>query len=317
MTSGNIREKITATGYLRGEQIIGGNMDQNGFKTLGLSVKNILSFSPYIPKNMIDLIRLKTAGGFGLVKGEKVSVGALLYNASDGKDTVILESLFVDGDERNKGGGTALYDAFEEKMVDEGFKEILVHTFPAADDGLKSFLESKGFVFLDLTFIDEDNPIVSMRKAIGDSIPREFEMPYGAFLITRINGLSKILSDFGDGYEHRVYSDMYDSSIRLIREDDKREVILRYSIDDTEDPGNWNYHLSIISGIPLKSLDAPEKERLSKWKDESSLISFSEDENGMFYARAEIIEGEGLTEPAVLKTVLDGFITELDELKAL
>lgn len=164
-----------------------------------------------------------------------------------------------------------------------------------------------------LSFLGEFIYYTTLRltKKLEDPIPESFAVPYGAFLIPRINGVSKMLSDFGEGYEHTVAYDSEGVGIHILRGRDKPDVYLQYELEDTENAGD--YTLSLITGFYKPSLTASDFERISEWKEESDMCSFSEDEEHIF-ARAVILESEGLVNPDFLKTVLDGFMAEIDNM---
>lgn len=164
-----------------------------------------------------------------------------------------------------------------------------------------------------------DNPsyvaCLNMAKTIGEDIPVRFEMNYGAFVIPRINGISKMLSDFGEGYEHFVTYLEEDSVINLFRDEGKRQISLHYEVEDTNNAED--YVLSMITCIDKDELTEEEKELIPKWKENSALCSFTEEPGGRIYARAAVIENDGLVDPNFFKAVLDGFMTEVDSLQGI
>ena len=152
---------------------------------------------------------------------------------------------------------------------------------------------------------------VNMARTIGEKTPEKFEMPHVALLIPRINSISRMLSDFGDGYENTVTYTKGDAIINLVRSEDKPEIYLHYEVEDAEN--DEDFVLSMITCINKSELTKEQLESLSMWKEESILCSFTEDEDHLF-ASAAIIENRGPVSPELLKTVLDGFMREIDNL---
>ena len=153
---------------------------------------------------------------------------------------------------------------------------------------------------------------LDMAKTIEDGPGEKITMPHVAFLIPRINGLSKMLSDFGDGYEHSLTYTNQDAIISLLREDDRLPVYIHYEVAD--DDKAEEYELSIQTCIYRVDLTDEQIKRVSSWKEESSLCSFIEDDEGRIFVRAAVLENRGLTDPDFFKTVLDGFIAEIDNM---
>ena len=156
---------------------------------------------------------------------------------------------------------------------------------------------------------------VDMAKSLADDIPEEFAVDESSFLIPRINGISRMLSDFGEEYSHEVYITSGSAVIELDRAFPKRPVSIYYEYDDT-DP-RTPYTLNLISGFGTSGLLEADRIKIDEWKKESTLVEVSEDEKEkMIYAKTSLVEGQGLSAPGSLKSVLDSFISEIDQLSA-
>ena len=156
---------------------------------------------------------------------------------------------------------------------------------------------------------------IDMAKTVSFNIPDFFDVPHSAFIVPRINGLSKMLSDFGEGYEHTVAYAGDNATINILRDADKPEVYLNY---DLTDKGNAEgYELTMITCFYKSSLTKEQQEKFSKWREESAICSFTEDDDGHIFARAAIVEGKGLVSPTLLKAVLDSFMAEIDNMCSL
>ena len=230
----------------------------------------------------------------------KESKNYCLADKDDDGNIIILKSKL----DMNDSPG---YFLFLEYVMANYVKDLTDSTklyITVSTDRIAEIIESLSFLS-EFTF----SSTIYLAKTIGEEIPEGFEIPYGAFLVPRINGISKMLSDFG--YEHSVLYEAYNSSIHILREKDKQDVYLQYELSDTENADG--YELSIITGFYKPGLTQEELERISRWKEESAMCSFTEDEKRIF-VRAVIVESAGLVTPELLQTVLDGFMAEVDNL---
>ncbi len=157
--------------------------------------------------------------------------------------------------------------------------------------------------------------VLEMAKTIGDASLEKIELKEIHTIIPRIQGLSKILEDLGDKYRHNLYVSEEDAIINLIREEGKLPVSLHYEVTEPETASA--YTLKILSAIDLKELNARELDRVRHWQKESTMVSFNEDREGNLYVRTFLLEREHLTDPVLLKEVLDGFMLELDNFASL
>ncbi len=157
--------------------------------------------------------------------------------------------------------------------------------------------------------------VLVMAKNINDSILEVTDLKEIHTIIPRIQGLSKILEGLGDKYRHRLYVSEEDAIINLIREDGKLPVSLHYEVTEPETASA--YTLKILAAIDLKELDARELDRVRQWQKESTMVSFNEDGVGNLYVRTFLLEREHLTDPELLKEVLDAFMLELDNFSGL
>ena len=165
-----------------------------------------------------------------------------------------------------------------------------------------------------LSFKDEFEYLgtVNLAKAIQDKSQNAPQLSYRALVIPRINGVSKMLSDFGEGYEHTVAYAGDEATINILRGEGKPEVYLSYEYTGGERADS--YTLSMITCFNKKELSEEQICKLTKWKEDSAMCSFAEDEDGRIFARAALIETEGLVNPDLLKTVIDGFMNEIDNM---
>ena len=195
---------------------------------------------------------------------------------------------------------------------------VMAHYAQMLSDDKKLYLtitsDREAEIAESLSFTDELEYYsrVDLVKTVLDVIPEKYEMPDLAFLTPRINGISKMLSDFGEGYEHTIAYAGDNATINILRGEDKPQVYLQYDLTDKRHAEG--FELTIITAFNKDELNAQQLEKLSKWKDESVLCSFAEDDDGHIFARAALIEGKGLVNPAFLKTVLDSFMAEVDNL---
>ena len=208
----------------------------------------------------------------------------------------------------------------------------LTHLFPLLEQAFHAYLNviaDGGVMYLSLSLPEEQaladllakrkdisySYSLNMAKTLTQEIPETFEIPYRAFLIPRINGISRMLSDFGEGYEHAVAAGADEVSIELIRGKEKQRVSLSYTLSDPENA--FGYVLRIRSFIRQDLLNEEEKEKVERWRKESTMLSFSEDDRGELVPSVAMVEEEGLTDPVLLKEALDGFILELDHFESL
>ena len=421
-------------------------MQNSDYSILELNEKNILSFSPYLPEELLEGIRLENVGAMGLVKDGTTSCGALIYSVHPENGVCFLDSLCVDESQREQGLGRMLYGALEEKMAAMGQKEIRTRVVIPEEETAESFFLAVGFnrsdalelyydiplkelvkrlewmksrmqdqkesrvipvsrlsendlqdmpkfpfdpelsfvikagketgfilvscekpagitipgmtltegtaanyrlfhavvsklytafdmnevihitvtegqetEFLDLLLSEEGESDTStglvMAKTIGEDIPESFTVPASAHLVPRLNGILAMLEDFGEEYEAEILAGEDLAVLNLLRPEGKRPVSLYYEAEDPVRAEGYTLHL--ISELYLPLLSDEDQKKAAQWMEESSLVSFSQDEAGHVYISVVLPEADDMTDPAVLKEVLDDFLLELDTLSSL
>ncbi len=233
-------------------------------------------------------------------------VGYALVSAVDGEGVMIRELSFTYDSAANH---SLLYAAVSQLYTTFDIEEI-IH-FTVAEGGIRQFLEI-------ITGENEEKEIsvgLVMSKTIDVNIPEAFSISPSALLIPRLNGLMAMLAEFGEGYEAEITEAGGTAELDLIRPAGKRPVSVFYEVADPERAEGYDLH--IISDLSLRDLSEEDQKKVGKWMEESTLVSFSRDEDEHLFIRTVYPEMGGLIDPPLLKTLLDGFTGELDHLSAL
>lgn len=232
--------------------------------------------------------------------------GYVLVSAADEEGIVIRELSLTNDSAANH---RLLYEAVSKLYTVYDMEEI-IH-FVVSEGAVRQLLDM-------ITGEDEEKEIsvgLVMGKTIGVDIPESFTMSHSALLTPRLNGILAMLEDFGEGYEAEITALSDIAELDLIREEGKRPVSIFYEVADPERAEEYDLH--IISDLSVRDLSAEDREKVRKWREESALVSFSQDEEEHLFISMVYPETGGLIDPAVLKMLLDGFTEELDHLSAL
>ncbi len=202
-------------------------------------------------------------------------------------------------------------------LIREAMKAYL-EALPAEGILYVTAFDEQGAMLVGMLAGDEEytySYALEMAKTVSDTPSGEVVLKEIHAIIPRIQGLSSELDDLGEEYRHSLFVGAGDAIIDMTREEGKLPVSLHYEVTEPETASAFT--LKIFSAINLAELNEQEMKKVRQWQKESALVSFNEGSNGNLYVRTVLLEREHLTDPELLKAVLDGFMLELDNFSSL
>ena len=120
----------------------------NGLSVLPLTEDNILSFSLYLPEEVLAQVGEDGCYGFGLLEGKLVSGAVFICENREEKIAEIIQ-LFVDESVRRRNGGTQLYLEVLKTAIANGMSAVAASYAYPEDEEVQSFLLKHHFQIFD------------------------------------------------------------------------------------------------------------------------------------------------------------------------